>query len=197
MSMLTLYRFKKRLAAKAFSILFSRSFASFGKHSVINPPLRISGEKRIKIGNNVFLGADCWLNVLTLDKSHDVAIEIGDGTSIVGSVTLSAVHNIMICEKVLIAKNVYISDHSHEFLNIKMPVKEQGLSKIRSVVIKSGAWLGQNVVVFPGVIIGKNSVIGANSVVTSNIPDYATAAGSPAKIIRKFDNFKKVDFINL
>ena len=187
MCMLALYRFKKRFAAKAFSTLCSRSFAEFGKHSVISPPLRISGEKRIKIGNNVFVGEYCWLQVLTLDGSNnDVAIEIGDGTSIVGSITLSAVEKITICENVLIAKNVYIADHSHEFLQKGIPIKEQGVSIIRPVVINSGAWLGQNVVVFPGVTIGKNSVIGANSVVNSDIPNYCTAAGSPAKILRHF-----------
>jgi acetyltransferase-like isoleucine patch superfamily enzyme len=37
----------------------------------------------------------------------------------------------------------------------------------------------------PGVRIGRNCVIGVNSLVTSNIPDGALAAGSPAKVIRE------------
>ena len=35
-----------------------------------------------------------------------------------------------------------------------------------------------------GVTIGRRAVIGANSVVTSDIPDYAIAAGSPAKVLK-------------
>ena len=37
----------------------------------------------------------------------------------------------------------------------------------------------------PGVHIGRNCVIGVNSLVTSDIPDGALAAGSPAKVIRE------------
>ena len=33
-------------------------------------------------------------------------------------------------------------------------------------------------------IIGNGAVIGANSVVTKNIPPYAIAVGSPAKIVK-------------
>ena len=35
--------------------------------------------------------------------------------------------------------------------------------------------------------IGKNSIVGANSVVTHDVPDYSTVAGSPAIIIRVGD----------
>jgi acetyltransferase-like isoleucine patch superfamily enzyme len=184
--MIILYRFQKRLIAKLFSILCSRSFSGFGRHSVITPPLRITGEKHIRVGSNVFLGADCWLQVLSRENNCGDVIEINDRTSIVGSVVISAVEKIVIEESVLIAKNVYIADHMHNFESVGIPVKDQGVSRIGAVCIKSGAWIGQNVLVGPGVTIGKGAVIGANSVVTSDIPDYVTAAGAPAKVIRKF-----------
>jgi acetyltransferase-like isoleucine patch superfamily enzyme len=46
------------------------------------------------------------------------------------------------------------------------------------------SWL-PGAVVNPGVRIGRNCVIGVNSLVTSDIPDGALAAGSPAKVIRE------------
>ncbi|MNR40369.1 putative acetyltransferase [compost metagenome] len=52
------------------------------------------------------------------------------------------------------------------------------------VTLKSGCWIGINVVILPGVTIGKNAVIGANSVVTTSVPDFAIAVGAPAKIVR-------------
>ena len=44
----------------------------------------------------------------------------------------------------------------------------------------------------PGITIGKHAIIGANSLVTKNIPDYAIAAGSPAKVIR-YRNEKNIN----
>jgi acetyltransferase-like isoleucine patch superfamily enzyme len=181
------YRLYKRFIAKIFSAYCSKSFSEFGKRSVIIPPLRINGEEHIKIGNSVFLGPNCWLQVLEKKNRSSDVIEIGDKTSIVGSAIISGIEKITIEESVLIARNVYISDHMHQFEKIGVPIKDQGVFRIRPVWIKEGSWLGQNVVVGPGVTIGKGAAIGANSVVNSNIPDYATAAGNPAKIIRKFD----------
>ncbi|HRH65902.1 MAG TPA: hypothetical protein PLU53_06365 [Bacteroidia bacterium] len=45
-------------------------------------------------------------------------------------------------------------------------------------------WLPWRVFVLPGVTIGDGSVIGANSLVASDIPANALAAGSPAKILK-------------
>ena len=45
-------------------------------------------------------------------------------------------------------------------------------------------WIGTEAVISRGVTIGNGAVIGANSFVNKNIPDYAIAVGSPAKIIK-------------
>jgi len=55
------------------------------------------------------------------------------------------------------------------------------------VVIGKNVWLGDGVVVMPGVKIGDGSVIGANSVVTQDVPPFTIAAGSPAAALKKFD----------
>lgn len=46
-------------------------------------------------------------------------------------------------------------------------------------------WVGANVFVNPGVVIGNNAVVGANSVVTKDIPPFEIWGGVPAKLIRK------------
>lgn len=56
-------------------------------------------------------------------------------------------------------------------------------------VVGSDVWIGQNVTVLPGVHIGDGAIIGLNSVVASDIPAYAVAAGNPARVIRmRFDD---------
>lgn len=52
------------------------------------------------------------------------------------------------------------------------------------VVVGNGVWLGDSVIILPGVKIGDGAVIGAGSVVTKDIPPYAVAAGNPARVLR-------------
>lgn len=52
------------------------------------------------------------------------------------------------------------------------------------VRIGHGVWIGDSVVVCPGVTIGNGAVVGAGSVVTRDVPDYAVAAGNPARVLR-------------
>lgn len=51
---------------------------------------------------------------------------------------------------------------------------------------------GLGVKCFGPVSIGNHVVVGAMSVVTKDIPDYCMVAGSPAKVIKKFDLEKKL-----
>ena len=55
------------------------------------------------------------------------------------------------------------------------------------VEIADGVWIGNNVIILPGVHIGEKAIIGAGSVVTKNVPPFSIAVGNPARIIKKFD----------
>ena len=57
-------------------------------------------------------------------------------------------------------------------------------------IIGNDVWIGQRVIILPGVRIGDGVIIGAGAVVTKDVPDYAVVAGNPARIIkyRKEDN---------
>ncbi|MDQ1486409.1 MAG: hypothetical protein QOJ62_2102 [Actinomycetota bacterium] len=184
MSFADAYRWWQRIGDKTRSVGISRSFASWGRNSLIQFPLRLSGEERIAIGSGVFIGAGSWLQVIDPASASAPAIVVGDGTRVSGGCVLSAVASIEIGDNVLIARNVYIADHSHAYLDPDLPIRLQGLTNIAPVTIGDGAWLGQNVVVNPGVRIGRNAVVGANSVVTTSIPDYSLAVGAPARVVR-------------
>jgi lipopolysaccharide O-acetyltransferase len=178
------YRGWVRLRCKIFSLLISGAFAQFGRATVVQYPLRLGGEDRIAIGEHVFIGAGSWLQAIEDGQNCSIAIQIGSGTSAVGSCTISAVRSVILEENVLLAANVYISDHIHRYSDTERPVMHQGVDKIQPVLIKRGAWLGQNVVVCPGVTIGRGSVIGANSVVVKDIPDFSVAVGAPARVVK-------------
>lgn len=181
-----LYRAWTRGRSKVFSLLAGRAFAAFGAHSVIQLPVRLSGEARIAVGDDVFVGAGSWLQVLETSGAEP-AILIGDGTSIAGSCVLSAQQRITIGRRVLMARNVYIADHMHSFDDTQRAVLDQGIDRVGAVEIGDGAWLGQNVVVGPGVRIGAGAVVGANAVVLDDVPDHTVAVGAPARPIRSLD----------
>ncbi len=178
------YRGVGRARDKAFSLWISPSFAAFGRHTVIQPPARIVGEQMISIGSGTFIGSNSWLQVLDGDERR-VRLRIGDDTSISGQCVLSAVSRLTIGRSVLMARNVYVSDHSHAFDDRLLAVLHQGLDKVAPVEIGDGAWLGQNTVVTPGVRVGRGAVVGANSVVTQDVPDRTVAVGAPARVVRE------------
>ena len=43
---------------------------------------------------------------------------------------------------------------------------------------------GANVIILPGVTLGRNSVVGAGSIVTKSVADHNIVAGNPAKVIK-------------
>jgi len=180
-----IFRLVIRVRDKLCSLFFSQVFHRFGARSVIRLPVRLGGEKSIEIGNFVFVGSNCWIEVIEVDVAKDGAvISIGDRTSIAGDCTITAVSCVDIGCGVLIARFVHISDHSHAWGSNEKPIREQGISKIAAVKICDGAWIGHGAIICPGVTIGKNAVVGANSVVRHDVPDYSVAAGVPARIIR-------------
>jgi acetyltransferase-like isoleucine patch superfamily enzyme len=182
---LRLYRGFGRLWGKTFSVLAAPAFATFGERSVLQPPVRLAGERQIAIGSGVFVGSGSWLQVLE-GADEGTAITIGDRTSIAGQCVVSAAVRVELGSDVLLARSVYIPDHSHRFDGLGVPVLRQGITDVSPVTICDGAWLGQNVVVCPGVRIGRGAVVGANSVVKDDISDHAVAVGAPARVVREF-----------
>ena len=174
------------MRTKAFTTLAAGGFASLGARTALERPLRLGGEGRIAIGSDVYVGAGSWLQVLDEPGGDHVALEVGDGTSIAGGCVLSAASSVRLGRRVLIARNVYISDHIHAYDDTTTAVLDQGIARVEPVEIGDGAWLGENVIVCPGVRIGRGAVVGGNAVVIDDVPDFALAVGVPARVVRSF-----------
>jgi acetyltransferase-like isoleucine patch superfamily enzyme len=178
----------RRAADKGFSVLSAGAFHSFGRRSVLQLPIRLGGARRIAVGDDVFVGSHSWLQSIDHPGSGDgPALEIGDGVSISGMAHITAAHSVRLGANVLLARNVFISDHNHRFDRVGTPVLEQGIQPPRAVVIEDGAWIGENVVVLPGVTIGSGAVVGANSVVLHDVPARCVAVGAPARVVKRLD----------
>lgn len=82
----------------------------------------------------------------------------------------------------MIGPHCYITDADHG-TEAGKSVKEQSMKKA-PVIIEDEVWLGTNVIVLPGVRIGKGAVVGAGSIVTRDLPSNSVAIGRPAKVLR-------------
>lgn len=133
-----------------------------------------------------------------IHKSH-----IGYGTYIIGE--NGYIHDCKIGRFCSIASNCHIGlgDHAlsmvstsplfysahsllpDHFLSESIPVPEQTIGDTKyKVIIGNDVWMGYNVCVKEGVTIGDGAIIGAKSLVTRDIPPYAIAVGTPAKVIK-------------
>ena len=99
---------------------------------------------------------------------------------------ITAIKDVVIEDEVLTASNVYISDNVHTYEDIHTPIMCLPERFNGRVTIGRGSWLGENPVIL-GVSVGRNCVVGANAVVTHDVPDHCIVAGTPAKIIRHYD----------
>ena len=168
-----------------------KKFASFGNRSLIMwKPTTVFNEQYISIGDDTLIGPGVALSAGMVPGQEcisKVVVSIGDrcligrGSGIVGHFSIE------IGNDVWTGHHVYITDQNHGYEDVTRPISQQSQPE-RPVVIGDGSWLGHGAVVLPGVTIGKHVVIGANSVVTKDIPDFSVAVGSPARVIRRYDD---------
>jgi acetyltransferase-like isoleucine patch superfamily enzyme len=150
----------------------------------------------ITIGNDCQLGRDATLIPVTEyrdggGQSFTPRLLIGNRVWATVCLQIYCAQEVIIEDDVMIAANVFIYDHQHGTSRADVPYRRQPLERIAPVHIGRGSWIGQNVVVMPGVTIGEFSVIGANSVVTKSIPPRSIAVGTPARVIRTWDETEK------
>lgn len=68
------------------------------------------------------------------------------------------------------------------FTNDKYP-KLPGDWTLSKTIVKSGASIGANSVILPGITVGNNALVGSGAVVTKDVPDGAIVVGNPARVI--------------
>lgn len=179
--------------AKLMTLLWYRwLFGEMGERCSIAPPFYTIGTHRIKLGNRVYFGPGCRVEALyAMDNAErEPIIVIGDRAEIGHRVVLSAMNRLEIGAETLIASGCYIGDCNHSVDPEGPAYKDQRMIGSQTIIGRS-VWIGQNVSVLAGAVIGDYAVIGANSVVRGHIPPYSMAVGVPARVIKVYDFEKK------
>lgn len=169
--------------------LVGRKFGELGRSSIVYAPVILQNAHNIIIKDNSTILSGARMQSYQGLVNSSPKIKIGNNCYIGYNFSALAGANITIGNNVLIASNVLLSSENHsidpisdlEYMNqplIAAPIK-----------IENGCWIGEKVIILPGVEIGQKSIIGAGSVVTKSIPAYSIAVGNPARIIKQY-NFK-------
>lgn len=143
-----------------------------------HPTITVHGYNGIKLSTDIRLRASGKLvlgkNVKTEKR---VSISVVGGKVIVGDNTSINRNGIIVCHRsitigsdVAIGPNVCIYDHDHVWDENGII---QGKYSCKDVIIGNHCWIGSNVVILAGTIIGDCSIIGAGTVIKGCIPDHS------------------------
>ena len=142
--------------------LLKEMFAEIGEDCYIEPPFHANwGGKHVHFGKCVYAN----FNFTAVDDTH---IYVGDYT--------------------MFGPNVILATAGHPILP---KLRQEAYQYNMPVHIGKNCWLGDGVIVLPGVTIGDNTVIGAGSVVTKDIPSNVVAVGNPCRVLREINEHDK------
>lgn len=94
---------------------------------------------------------------------------------------------------ITLGHNVHITDgvkfitHDGGALIYRKNIPDLEITK--PICIGNDVYIGNNVLILPGVTIGNNVIIGAGATVTKDIPGNSVAAGIPARVIKTADEY--------
>ena len=133
----------------------------FGDCVFIGSQVMIQGrfDGTCRIGNHVWIGPQAYLDARHLTLEDYVGW--GPGAKVLGS--------------------------AHTGDPIEQPIITTGLL-IKPVIVETGADIGMNASILPGVRVGAHSIVGAGAVVTQDVPAYTIVAGVPAHVLRSRRN---------
>ncbi len=117
------------------------------------------------------------------DIRNPARFRCGRRVSLGTGVTLFCSGGLTIGSHVMLAPGVRIVTNGHRNERTDIPMRDQGIYE-KPVMIGDDVWLGANVIVLPGVTIGRGAVVAAGSVITKDVPEFAIMGGVPARLIR-------------
>lgn len=181
-------RIKCKLKILKFKLLFgSKVDLKWSDRIAGTVKFRINGNGKISLGENVELRENIILNV-----SDGGLIQIKDRVFINDGCCINSRNKIVIEEDSILGQGIKMYDHDHDYRSDD--IKKNFVTS--PITIKNNVWIGSNVIVLKGVLIGSHSVIAAGTVLRCNVANnrlfYTKTEGYGEKVIEK-GNKKQTD----
>lgn len=135
-------------------------------------------------------GKNVYLRPMSCDIKGVENLSIGDGTLIPkGSTFYCTRAELIIGNKVVFGPKptIITGDHRIDIIGkhiIDVTDEDKLPAQDSPVIIEDGCWIGANVTILKGVILGRGSVVAAGAVVTKSCEPYSIIGGVPAKLIK-------------
>lgn len=144
---------------------------------------RVGGQIRWFLCKRIFKTCGKGVNIERGAKfGNGSDVEIGNYSGI--GINAVIPNNSKIGCNVMMAPNVIIFSQNHKYEDTTIPMREQGSTEPKGVVIEDDVWIGQNVMIMPGRIIKQGSIVAAGCVLTKDFPPYSIIGGNPARLIK-------------
>ncbi len=154
---------------------------------------RLLGVRHMRVGRNFHAGDHVWLHAIQTSSAAPL-LRIGDDVTFSENVHVGCVSRVEIGSGCLFGSRVLVIDHAHGAYrgdaqsDPAVPPSLRPLVSNGAIVIGQNVWLGDDVAVLPGAVIGDGAVIGTHSVVTGTIAAGTMALGAPARPVRRWDS---------
>jgi acetyltransferase-like isoleucine patch superfamily enzyme len=136
-------------------VLMPRFLRAVGKGTTFQSGFYFTNPERISVGSNCTFARGAFI-------TGGGGVQIGDWVGF--------------------GPDVKVWSVNHRYSDPDMPYQTQGWDP-KPVEIQNDVWLGANVFVMPGVVIGQGAIVSACSVVARSVPPYALIAGNPARVV--------------
>jgi len=159
--------------------------STIGHHAVLRSGTIIYCD--VIIGDNFQSGH----NTLIREKTRiGDRTAIGTATIIDGNTRIG--NDVSLQSMVYIPTNTIIRDHVFIGPNAVLTNDRYPPSgRLKGPIIKTGATVGANATILPGVCIGEGALVAAGAIVTRDVPDHMMAVGNPARIKDLPDEIQK------
>lgn len=138
-----------------------------------------NNETRMKIFDSLCAKSVKFANAVHPHGSISPSAELGKGAMVCAGVVVNPAS--AVGDNVILNTGCTIDHHNRIGVHAHIA---PGVHLGGEVEIGEGALIGIGATVLPGCVIGAWAIVGAGAVVTKDIPDYATAVGVPARIIK-------------
>lgn len=182
----------KAIYAKFFNIKLFFANRRIGRRVFIGRRTYVNKRKHLFIGNDVRIGNDFEVRFYTdfagVKYDNPVPqVTISEGCYIGNKIKILCNDTVLIHKNVLMASDILITTENHGTdVLCGESYGRQPLTH-KPVEIEEHCWIGEKVIILPGVKIGKWSIVAGGAVVTKSVPEYTVVAGNPARVIKQYD----------
>ncbi len=185
MRLLVYGKYAKRLMLGRRVKLFNVANMQFGSWVKLEDYVYLSalGNGKLKLGNNVGIGAHSRVIISTSFNHMGSHIHIGNNVGIGEFAYLGGGGGLEIGDDCIIGQYLSCHPENHNYTDKTQLIREQGVTR-QGIKIGKNCWIGSKVTILDGVEIGDSCVIAAGAVVTKSMPAGSIIGGVPAKVLK-------------